>query len=147
MQRDDDKFQRWAKLLDPLFGEIEDMDEAEVEHILRSAGVDYEAVKKRAHDRLTACAASFRLEGKNVPADLQEALEAFRPLDAAPRNQQEANKQAQRMLGKVLEKGTGALGSLHFAFSYRNRGELTPEDIELLDSIVDKLKKKLDREE
>jgi hypothetical protein len=147
MQRNEDKFQHWKKLLDPLFGEIDDMDASEAEQILESAGIDYEAVKRRTYDKLSASAASLRLKGKSVSADLQEALEAFRPLDAPPRTDEEAKRQAHGMLGRFLGKQAGVLGSLRFAFSYRNRGELTPEDVRLLDSMVEKLKGKLGREE
>ncbi len=146
MQRHDDKSQHWKRLLDALFGEFEDMDAAEAEQILESAGIDYEAVKRRMYDKLSANAASLRLKGKNVPADLQEALEAFRPLDAPPRTEEEAKRQAQGMLSRFLGKQPEVPGSLRFAFSYRNRGELTPEDVRLLDSMVEKLKGKLGQE-
>jgi len=146
-KNDDEKFERDRRnLLDCLFGGIEEIDGLDAQQILQAAGVDYGSVRRMMYDKAAHSAASLRLSGKPVPADLQRALEAFRPPDAPPRNEDEARRQAHGVIADFLGKAE-VPASLRFALSYRNRGELTGADVKLLDSMVKKLKEKLGRKE
>jgi hypothetical protein len=137
----------WRTLFDSLFGDVEEIDDINAQEILQSAGIDYDSVRKLMYNRAAEKAASLRLSGQSVPVDLQQTLDAFRPLDAPPRNEEEARKQAQGVILGFLGPQSEAPPSLRFALSYRNRGELTDADVGLLDSIVDKLKKQVGRKE
>ena len=137
----------WREVFDSLFGNIDEIDDLEATEILKSANIDYESVRLMMYNKAAQSAATVRLSGKVVSPDLQQALDAFRPLDAPPRNEEEARKQAQGVIGKFLGQSAEVAPSLRFALSYRNRDELTSADVKLLDSVVNKLKKQLGRKE
>jgi hypothetical protein len=144
MNQNENKFdKRWKVVFDSLFGNIEEMDGPEAEEILRSAGIDYESVRRKMYDKLAQSATALRLEQKAVSEDIQQALNAFRPLDAPPRSEDEAKKQARGIIDRFFGKAIEGQPTLRFALSYRNRGELTEADVKLLDSVVDKLKKQI----
>lgn len=148
MKNDDKKLEKhWRDIFDKLFGDIEEIDDVEATEILKSANIDYESVRRMMYNKAAESAVSLRLNGKAVSPDLQQALDAFRPLDAPPRNYEEARKQAHGVIGKYLGQSKEVVPSLRFALSYRNRDELTSADVKLLDSVVNKLKKRLGRKE
>lgn len=145
MKRDEEKLRELMTVFESLYGSIEEIDVQEAGELLQSAGIDHESVRLKMYERLTKSAASFRLKRVPVPQDLQQALNAFRPLDAPPRNEEEAKRQARTTIDKFLEQAGKPPESMRFAFSYRNRGELTGTDVKLLDSVVDKIRKRLGR--
>lgn len=148
MKNDDKKFEKyWKNIFDTLFGDIEEIDVLEATDILKSANVDYESVRQMMYNKAAESAVSLRLNGRAVSPELQQTLDAFRPLDAPPRNEEEARKQAHGVIGQFLGQSTKVTPSLRFALSYRNRDELTSADVKLLDSVVNKLKKQLGRKE
>jgi hypothetical protein len=147
MKKDEEKLRELMKIFESLSGDIEEIDVSEAGELLQSAGIDYDSVRRKMYESLTERAASFRLKGEPVPADLQQALNVFRPPNAPPRNEEEAQRQARSMVGRFLEEAGRPPESLRFAFSYRNRGELTKRDIRLLDSVADELRKRLGHKE
>lgn len=143
-KRNEEKPDKLKKVFDSLFGDIEEMDGLEARHLLQLSGIDHESVRRKMYEKLAQSAVSFRLKGKPVPAELQQALDSFRPLDAPPRNEEEAKRQAHNVIDRFLGQRAESRAILRFAFSYRNRNELTVADVNLLDSIVNKLKKQVE---
>lgn len=139
----DEWFARWKKMMDGLLGNVEEITHEEAKEILATSQIDSRQLGEQLHARLSTYATSLRLQGRPVPDQILEALEALRPETAPPRDIAELKHQAERWIDKLSRHTAETLSPPRLAFSYRNKKELFPEDKEVLDKLAKKVEEKI----
>jgi hypothetical protein len=139
---------RISKFSEALFGEPSEIDAAEAEELLAAAGIDSSALDARMYARLYKTAQNYWVKQQSIPPLLKQALEELRPADAPARNEEELSRQAKSLVERVLEtaKLIPALAKYQvprFATSYRNKGQITESDKNLIDETKAELEERL----
>ncbi|HWZ42996.1 MAG TPA: hypothetical protein VNW97_05945 [Candidatus Saccharimonadales bacterium] len=138
------------RLSEALFGEPAEVDEGEAEELLAAAGIDASELDARMYSRLNTTAQRYWTKQQSVPPLLKQALEELRPASAPARNEKELAIQAKSLIERLVEtaKLVPALAKYQtprFATLYRNKGQITESDKDLIDKakseIEDKLRK------
>lgn len=139
---------RLTRISDALFGEPTEIDEIEAQELLAAAGIDASELDGRTYLRLHARAQSYWVNQQSLPPLLKQALEDLRPPSAPARNEKELARQAKSFLESLVETSR-LVGSLvkyqqpTFATSFRNKGEITESDKDLIETAKSELEKKL----
>jgi hypothetical protein len=146
-----EQMNRLTCLSNSLFGEAVEMDSSEAEALLRVGGIDPESLKSGLYRRLRQQAQARRNGGKSLPKIFTEALDALRPLAPSSQIETEIVRQTKAAVKRVIEKAK----SLHlllegqdvpaFTMAYRNKKELSPRDKELLDSVTEAQRKRIEK--
>jgi hypothetical protein len=144
----DKQFMEWARQSERLFGEPAEVDSAEAEELLRTAGIDPDRLKSTLHQKMLERSKKYTDAGKPLPPLLQQALEDLKPA-AEQRSGETASLQAARLsIARLLRDiselpvrlGAGLVPV--FTAAYRNRTELSAHDKKILDEIGENLRKK-----
>lgn len=126
------------------------MDTFEAEGLLRTIGIDPDAVKVALYRRFRRQAKTHWREGKPLPPLLKQALEDLRPVTAPLRREKELARQARTAVKRVIERVNALPGLLRmesnpaFSMAYRNKKELSDHDKEVLDTVADDLRKRIE---
>lgn len=147
MTKRDDRFDRLLDSVDQVLGPIEEMDADDVIDLLEESGIDTDALDRRMYERLSELAGRYHGRNQDVPAQLAQALNAFRPADVPSADPETALQRAKQWVARRV----GHLPSarrLEVGYSFRNRkGELSGQDSAVLESLAEKLRAKVERKD
>jgi hypothetical protein len=146
-----EQMQRLTCLSDGLFGEAAEMDSFEAEALLRAAGMDPDGLKSRLYQRLDQQAQTHGRRGKPLPRVYMQALDDLRPLTLPARKEAEILGQAKAAVNRVIERAKSLSKLLEgqsaptFTMAYRNKKKLSPRDKQLLDSVTEEQRKRVEK--
>ena len=145
-ERMNQRINRLDRLSEHLFGEPGEVEYAEAEELLKTAGIDPSRLKDALYQRMSERSEKYRGTGKPLPLRLRQALEDLRPGSETPAHQTTAARTARvaiaRLLEEIQELPTRLSAGFipEFSAAYRNRTELSARDKEVLDEIMDELR-------
>jgi len=130
------------KSLGALFGQEEDLTDAELDEELDACGIDAIKLQSNVHKQLFDYANHhYRTLDRDVPANLEKTLRALRPPSAAEKAKTVV-RTAENLVGDFLDtakaKSSELLGTAlpsptrHAQFAFRNKKELSAADKDLL---------------
>lgn len=147
MMKRDDRFDRLFDSAERVLGPIEEMDADDVTEILEESGIDTEALNRRMYEKLTELAGRYYSGNRDVPTQLAQALNEFRPADVPTADPATALQRAKQWVAKLVGPGPAAR-RLEVGYSFRNRkGELSGQDSAVLESLAEKLRTKVERKD
>jgi hypothetical protein len=145
-----ERMDRLTCISDNLFGDAAEMDALEAESLLRAGGIDPDALKSRLYQRLHRQAQNHKRGGKPLSQRFTEALDDLRPLTPL-QNEIEIVRQAKTTVKRVIERAKLLSKLLEgqdaptFTMAYRNKKELTDRDKEILDSVAEEQRKRIEK--
>ena len=135
------------RLSERLFGEAEEVESAEAEILLKTAGIDPDRLKGTLYQRMRERSDEYSAAGRPQPPLLQQALEDLRPFSDWSESESAITRTARlavarllqeiRELPKLLNAGTNPV----FMAAYRNRKELSTRDKDILDEVAEDLRR------
>jgi hypothetical protein len=147
MTKRDDRFDRLFDSAEEVLGPIEEMTVDDVTEMLEESGIDTEALSRRMYEKLTELASRYYSRNQDVPVQLAQALNEFRPADTPTSDPETAAQRAKQWVAKLLAPKPAAR-RLEVGYSFRNRqGELSGEDSAVLESLAEKLRIKIERKD
>jgi ATP-dependent Clp protease ATP-binding subunit ClpA len=139
---------RLNQLSEHLFGEASEVEPAEAEELLKTAGIDPARLKSSLHARFQERSQKYTSAGKSLPPHLRQALDDLRPAVHASGEESPLSRTARlqvrhlltaiKNLPRLLEKNTAPV----FIAAYRKRKELSVRDKKVLDQAAEDLRKK-----
>jgi hypothetical protein len=145
MTKRDDRFDRLFDSAEEVLGPIEEMTGDDVTEMLEESGIDTEALSRRMYERLSEVAGRYYSKNQDVPVQLAQALNEFRPADTHTSDPETAAERAKQWVAKLLAPKPAAR-RLEVGYSFRNRkGELSGQDSDVLESLAEKLRLKIER--
>ncbi len=149
LDRMDKQLARLNSLSERVFGEPAEVDPAEAEQLLRSAGIDPARLKDALYQRILARSEKYSRAGQQFPPVFTEALEDLRPDSEKNANEttsliRTASLDIAQLLREIgeLPKLLGAGVTPSFTAAYRNRTELSARDKVILDGVAEEFGKK-----
>lgn len=137
------------QLSEALLGDPSEMETAEAEELLKSAGIDPNELKASFYRRMREQSKTYTAAGRPVPPLVEKALEDLRPRDTEQdREDQSEFRMARLVIQQLLREiqelpqrlGAGFVPA--FTAAYRNRTELSDRDQKTLDKIAEDLRNK-----
>lgn len=136
--------------LELLFGSEEDLTDEELRAELEQVGVDGDALSRKAHEYLRGLAThQFSSLGRDVPQEMNVALRQLKP----PTPEQErdrvksgADARVKRIIDAARDKTSLVLSSIAASasvqpdYAFRNKGDLSESDLEILRAGEEELK-------
>jgi hypothetical protein len=122
----------------------DDLTVPEIKDLLRDSGSDTEALLGRFHGAVKELESKLWERGKTPPRYLRRLVKKTAGAGALPEDPSAARSRIQEWLDRFRE-GLSSLESsqLEVLHAYRKRGDLTAHDVELLERLEQKLKRKL----
>jgi hypothetical protein len=147
MTKRDDRFDRLFDSGEQVLGPVEEITVDDVTEMLEESGIDTEALSRRMYEKLTDLAGRYYSKNQDVPVQVAQALDQFRPADIPTSDPATAAQRARQLVAKLLAPRPAAR-ALEVGYSFRNRkGELSSEDNAILESIAEKLRTKVQRKD
>jgi hypothetical protein len=145
----EDRRSRLNKLSEAVFGGPEEITSEEARELLRSAGIDADAMANAVYARLYKQAQEYWMAQKPLPPLLKKAIEDLRPATAPPRSEKEMATQAKARIERVVERSRHPYAWMQSATpefrpsAYRVKKKLSKKDESALDEIAKRLNDKL----
>jgi len=147
MTKRDGRFDRLFDSAEEVLGPIEEMTVDDVTEMLEESGIDTEALSRRMYEKLSEVAGRYYGKNQDVPVQLAQALNEFRPADTPTSDPEIATQRAKQWVAKLLTPKPAAR-RLEVGYAFRNRkGELSGEDAAVLESLAEKLRMKIERKD
>ncbi len=144
----DQRFARLNRLSESLYGDATEVEPAEAEELLRTAGIDPARLKGALYQRMLERSRTYSETRRPLPPLLRQALEDLRPVSEGSKTETPVARTARlavtrllsqiRELPKLLNSGL----TPQFTAAYRNRKELSVRDKQVLDQVAEDLRKK-----
>lgn len=140
--------ERWNSISEGVFGEAAEIDTAEAEELLRSAGIDPAELKATLYRRMREQSEAAADRSRPLPPLVQKVLEDLRPAAEPDKDDAQASSMArlavQRLLAEIRELSERLDAGFVpvFTAAYRNRSELSARDKKVLDQIAKGLAEK-----
>jgi hypothetical protein len=149
LERMDEQLARLNSLSERLFGDATEVEPAEAEELLRSAGIEPAKLKDDLYQRMLERSEAYTRSGQPPPALLTQALEDLQGHRDGSANESTSIETANIAIANLLKEigelprllGAGVF-SLSFTAAYRNRRELSTRDKMILDGVAEDLRKK-----
>ena len=145
--------ERLNQLSNALFGAPHELSAEEAAEDLEVAGINREELCARMYEKLCIVAREYRMRQEAVPHLLAKALEDLRKRVGPPRTKEEAERQADSTIAKLLDGVKAPLATfgkseLVFNASFRNRAsEQSLDDRRIIEELEKELAKDIDNEE
>ena len=137
------------RLSEALLGDPTEMETAEAEELLKSAGIDPNELKASFYRRMRERSETYVAAGRPVPPLIEKALEDLRPPAAEPDREDNSEFRMARLVIQQLLREIEELPKRlsvgfvpAFTAAYRNRTELSDRDQKTLDQIAEDLRNK-----
>ena len=140
---------RLNKLSERVFGDAADMERTEAEELLRTVGIDPEALKDTLYQRMRERSETYVNAGQSLPPLLRQALEDLRPSSEQSVEETTVARTARRTVARLMKeirelpKLLDAGFTPAFTATYRVKEELSARDKKVLDGIADDLRKRI----
>ncbi len=147
-ERIEERIARLNTLSERLFGEPAEVEAAEAEDLLKTAGVDPEALKNSLYQRARERSETYSRTGKPLPSLFRKALEDLRPGEERKGDDSTVSRRARVAVARLLQeirelpKQLCAGSAPAFTAAYRNRTELSSRDKAVLDQVAKELGEK-----
>lgn len=144
----DQRLARLNRLSERLFGEAVEIEPAEAEELLKTAGIDPARLKGALYQRMLERSRGYSDAGQLQPPLLRQALEDLKPVSEGSKTEGTmawtARLAVTRLLSQIRElpKLLNAGFTPVFTAAYRNRKELSARDKQILDQVAEDLRKK-----
>ncbi len=96
MTKRDDRFDRLFDSAEQVLGPIEEMTADDVTEMLEESGIDTDALSRRTYGKLAEVAERYYSKNQDVPVQLAQALNEFRPADAPTSDPETAAQRAKQ---------------------------------------------------
>jgi len=139
-------FERVRADADRFCPDLDSMSRSEVNDLLAAAGVDTDLLRKRLNESAKKLVVAQRLKGNKVPAYLQDVVDMTSADDQTAKNPKIALAKATRWLNGFVGKVVPVPTQIALQRAYRKTGDLSRKDVRLLDSLEEKLKDSIKKE-
>src|SRR5437867_621711 len=102
MTKRDDRFDRLFESAEQVLGPIEEMNVDDVAEMLEESGVDTDALSRRMYEKLAEVAGRYYSKNQDVPVQLAQAMNEFRPADTPASDPETAAQRAKQWVANLL---------------------------------------------
>lgn len=142
-QREEEK--RLEAVLDALLPDVENLSDADVDHLIAESACDVSAIRRRLHTMANDAAANHRRAGHAAPKALVAFADAMDDSPKLPRDPAAALAKALHFVKALGQAVVPPIGGLHVVEAYRKGDvELTDHDRAVLDEAADALRRELE---
>lgn len=130
------------ELTKSVFGDVEDVGGDDIGEILSFSGSSPQEVSESFYRELKTIVEETRKRGEPVPERYIEALEQVRPISETTYNPKYMRRRARTWIGGMLQKAQVS-SSTELVIAFRNKGDLSKHDEEVLEHAAERLKRRM----
>ena len=139
----DERYKTIQQLLDRLLGPVDEWSRTDLDRAVADAGIDVDETDRKAFERVSEIAASYRQGNRDVPRPVAEFLRQMRPTDLPAHDAPTAKASAQRWIAR-LRRPSAASAPPQVAYAFRNKkDQLDSKDRAVLEGLEAKLRSRM----